>query len=268
MNYLSRVFTLVFLAASVMLTGCLDITEEVTYRNTGAGTYTMKMDMSQMKSMMEMLKGMGDTEKGEEIAADQDSTESDDGIKVIESPSKAAESESPMGAGGMPGAADLSKMGEEFTKSVGSLKRVKGITNGVAINDTTSLIYGYSFDFESVDALNRAINVLNKDKFDGAAGVTFVAGKNSFERTKANDLGGLISQAMSESEEAAESMDMLKMFFGDMKYTQIYHFDKKVKKSANTGASISADGKTVTLIAKPFSDDEKTKAISNTLKLK
>jgi hypothetical protein len=128
-------------------------------------------------------------------------------------------------------------------------------------------MFGYSFEFENVEALNNAIYALNKDKFEGKKAPAFVANKKSFERTSAFDMGQLISQAMSQGEEG-EGMDMVKMFFAEMKYTQVYHFDKKVKKSANADAQISADGKTVTLVAKPFSDGASTKSVTNTLKLK
>lgn len=259
---------------TLSLTSCLDITEEVTYRDNGSGSYTMKMDMSQLKGMLDMFKNMGD--QGGAEAPDREGVVSDMEPAVEGDKKPATEEEEnehvPGGAeemgAGMPGVGDLGKMGEEFSKSIDNVKKVKGVKNAVSINDTTNLVFGYTFDFDNVEALNGAINAMNKDKFEGKPGNTFVASKKSFERTKANDLGALIAQAMSESDEGAEGMDMIKMFFGDMKYKQIYRFDRKVKKSANSIAEISADGKTVTLVSKPFGDSENGKTVANVLKLK
>jgi hypothetical protein len=273
MNVIRKIQFAILAIVAIGLTGCLDITEEVTYKGDGSGSYTMKMDMSQMKGMMDMMKNMGgdvgkDAAGQEGVVSDMEPVEGEKSEEVKEgSEVKEEKDGSPLG-GDMPGAGDLTKMGEEFTKSIEGIQKMKGVKSAVAINDTTNLVYGYTFEFDNIETLNKAINTLNKDKFEGKGGNTFVATKKSFERTSANDLGGLISQAMNEGEEGMEGMDMLKMFFGEMKYKQIYHFDKKVKKSSNSEAEISADGKTVTLIAKPFSDSQKSKSIVNALKLK
>ena len=264
MNFLKKMKFFVFAAFALSLTGCLDIEEEVTYHDNGNGSYSMKMDMSQMKGMMDMMKNMGGEtgapkEETDGVVSDMEPETPSDVVKVEEVPADET---------GLGGAGDLGKMGEEFSKSLEGIKTMKGVKNAVALNDTANLIFGYSFEFDNVETLNKAIVALNKDKFEGKNGPTFVAGKKSFERTSAFDLGQLIAQAMSENEEGAESMDMIKMFFGEMKYKQIYHFDRKVKKSDNAEAEISADGKTVTLTANPFAEGAKTKSVANVLKLK
>ena len=259
MNLLKKITLSLMIGFSFMLTGCLNIEEEVTVKANGSGQYAMRMDMSQMKSMLDMMKGMGEETKTEEPATDGV-------VQDVEPPADetaAAEEAAATDPGG-----DLTKMGEEFVKSVEVLKLVKGIKNAQAINDTTNLLFGYTFDFDNVESLNKAIVAMNKDKFEGQKGDAFKMDKKSFERTSAFDMGQLISQAMNDSEEGAESMDMIKMFFGEMSYKQVYHFDRKVKKSANAGAQISADGKTVILDAKPFGDNANMKSVTNVIKLK
>jgi hypothetical protein len=282
MNFIKKLTLLSFVLASMSLTGCLDIEEEVTYRANGSGSYAMRLDMSQMKSMLEMFKNMGGDEKGKEaegkegVVSDMEPVApatpvtEDNAMEVApeEAPEEPIQNEKADAAASENPAEGLTQLGAEFDKSLESLKVIKGIKNAKSLNDTSALMFGYTFEFDNVESLNKAIVAMNKDKFEGKTANAFVAGKKSFERTSAFDMGSLIAQAMSENDEAAESMDMIKMFFGDMKYKQVYHFDQKVKKSGNSNAVISPDGKTVTLIAKPFAEGENSKTVANVLKLK
>ncbi len=283
MKFLQKLFLLPVLALSLTLTGCLDIEEEVTYRADGSGKYTLKMDMSQLKGMINMFKSMGgkDEEKKDGIVSDMEPSDKFTKYDALEqavqeaitseplSELEVAEKETPVETSDENNpASEIGNLGNEFAKSLESLRGIKGIRNATPQNDTVNLSFGYSFEFDNIEALNNALHALNKDKFQGKKNPVFIADKKTFERTSAYDLGQLIAQAMSEDDEDAENMDMVKMFFSDMKYKQVYHFDRKIKKSSNTSAEISADGKTVTLIAKPFSDGAKTKSVANSLKLK
>ena len=49
---------LTLLIGSMLLTGCLNILEEVTFKKDGSGMYSMMLDMGEMKSMMDMFKNM------------------------------------------------------------------------------------------------------------------------------------------------------------------------------------------------------------------
>jgi hypothetical protein len=59
MKNLKSLFLIVLTVSVTMLTGCLHIIEEATFRNNGSGSYKMTLDMSEMKGMMDMFKGMG-----------------------------------------------------------------------------------------------------------------------------------------------------------------------------------------------------------------
>jgi hypothetical protein len=60
------------------------------------------------------------------------------------------------------------------------------------------------------------------------------------------------------------------MFFADMTYKQIYHFEKDVKKSSNELSEISEDTKTVTISQKPFDEEQAKKniGVATVIKLK
>lgn len=234
---------------ALCLTSCLHIIEDVTFSKNGSGTYKMTIDMSEMKSMLDMLKSMNPT------GADSTGVVEEGGDKEV------TPGEEPAEAGG--GGNEMSQMGEQLAGNIkNSLNGVPGISNIVEINDTTNLVFGYTFDFANIEALNKAIKIINKEKYDAKADETFrLSGKN-FERLGAANIGEELKKALSEGGEEDETgqMDMMKSMFSDMSYQQVYHFtDRTVKKSSNGLSEVSADGHTLTITLKPFSEEEAQK---------
>lgn len=228
---------------SMALTGCLHIIEEVTFQNSGKGKYTMTLDMSEVKGMMEMLKTMSP-----DSTADQTSGGGQDN--------------------------SMSQMGQELSGVAATLKDLAGITNVVELNDTTAFKFGYSFDFADVASLNHALKVVNKDKYDNKVEEVFKFTGKNFERLSAGDMGAEVKKALSqgEGEEAGdESLDMMKTMFADMSYKQVYHFpDRTIKKSSNELAELSDDNHTMTITLKPFDEEQlkKNVTVATEVKLK
>lgn len=242
-----RNFKNLFLAAlavsSMMLSSCLHILEELTVKDNGSGTYKMALDMSEVKNMMEMFKGMGgDSLSGDSTSLTVGGTE-DNG---------------------------MSQMGEQLSGVASTLNGMAGISNVVEIKDTASFNFGYSFDFASVEALNKALKVINKEKYDSKVDEVFKFSGKGFERLSVGDLGVEIKKAIADNEEAGAeegaeggNMDMVKTFFADMTYKQIYHFpDRSVKKSSNELSEISDEGHTLTITLKPFDEEQQKKKVS------
>lgn len=238
-------------------TSCLHIIEEATFRNNGSGTYKMTLDMGEMKGMMDAFKGMGD-DAAMNMGGDSTSIQ---GEGDYTPPAPAMDTEDPM-----------SGLGDQMSGVAANIKGVQGITNVVEIKDTSNFSFGYSFDFADVKALNRALKIINKDKYDTHVEEVFRFNGKSFERLKVGDMGEEMKRAMMESsgEEGEESsMDMVKMFLADMSYKQIYHFpDRAVKKSDNKFGEVSDDKHTVTISLKPFDDEQQNKKASVATKLK
>ena len=256
--------TVIALLMATFMTSCLHIVEEVDVKKNGSGTYTMKLDMSEMKSMMDMFKGMeGMSEAEENIVVEEDDDEVRD-IVVERDEEDDHDNSNPMGD------ADPSKIGEEFTNVSETLKLVKGLTNVESINDTAAFIFGYTFDFQDIESLNEGLELVNKEKFDSKAENVYKADKKGFKRSGAANFGAEIKRALSEGEgeEGAEAMGMMKMFFGEMSYKQIYHFEKKIKKSSNKYSEISEDGHTLTIKVMPFSDAYQDATVATEVKLK
>ncbi len=261
MKNLKSLFLLVLTISVTTLTGCLHIIEEATFRNNGSGTYKMTLDMSEMKGMMDMFKGMGGDSTAMNLGGDSTSIQ---GEGDYTPPAEAAPTEDPMGG-----------LGDQMSSVSSTLQGVQGITSVVEIKDTTNLNFGYSFDFADMAALNRALKIINKDKYETKVEEVFRFKGKSFERLSTGDLGEEMKKAMmangggDEGEES--SMDMVKMFLADMSYKQVYHFpDRVVKKSDNKQGEISDNGHTLTINLKPFNEEQmKSKAgVAAKVKLK
>ena len=232
MKNLKNLFLAVLALGSMALTGCLHIIEEVTFKDKGSGKYAMTLDMSEVKGMMDMLQSMSPDSSG--------------------------------GGGEMPTQDNsMTHMGQEISGVAATLQGIEGLSNIVELNDTAALKFGYSFDFADVAALNRALKVVNKDKYDSKVEEVFKFTGKSFERLSTGDMGEELKKALSESEGeegGEETMDMMKMMFADMSYQQIYHFpDRQIKKSSNELAQLSDDNHTMTITLKPFGEEQQNK---------
>jgi hypothetical protein len=252
MKNLKNLFLGALVLGTTLLTGCLHIIEEATFRNNGSGSYKMTIDMGEVKGMMDMMKGMGgETPEGDSTAI------------VGEEPTIA------------PAADDnsMAQMGEQLSSVSASLKAVQGITNVVEQNDTTNLQFGYSFDFQDVAALNRALRIINKEKYDSKTEEIFKFNGKNFERLAVGDIGAELKKALAqggeENEEAESGLEMMKMFFADMSYKQVYNFpDRIVKKSDNKIGEISSDKHTLTINLKPFDEEQQKQKVSVATKVK
>jgi hypothetical protein len=252
MTNLKKLFFAALTIGSMALTGCLHIVEDVTFRNKGNGTYKMTIDMGELKGMMDMFKGM----KPDSMATDSAGSALGMGMPDL-------------GGDGNP----MSQLGKEMTGVAATLKNIDGLSNIVEIADSNNFQFGYSFDFADVAALNRALKVVNKEKYDSKAEETFKFDGKSFERLGVGDIGAEMQKAMGEGGEGADEQtaDMMKMFLGDMSYETIYRFpDRTIKKNSNELAELSDENHTLKIKLKPFDEEQQKKkaGIATVLKLK
>lgn len=249
MKNLKNLLTLTLFLGAFSLSSCLHIIEEATFRNNGSGSYKMTLDMSELKSMMDMFKGMGGDTPADSTAiqGDGDYTPTSEDVST----------QDPMGG-----------LGDQMSSVASTIKGIQGITNIVEIKDTSNLQFGYSFDFADLAALNRALKIINKDKYESKVDEVFRFNGKNFERLASGDIGNEMKKAMMESEDD-ENMGMVKMFLTDMSYQQIYHFpDRIVKKSDNKLGEISNNGHTLTIKLKPFDEEQQKKKITVATKAK
>jgi hypothetical protein len=264
--YQFKKITFVFLAlATLNLTSCLHIIEEVTFKKNGSGTYAMTLDMGELKGMVDMFKNFKPDDIVKPMKSDSSST--DDGITEVKPPEK---------KDGLPDidpSNPFGQLGDQLGGVSESLSSIDGISNVKSIKDSVEFKFGYTFDFANMAALNKAIRVINKERYDSKAEETFKYNGKSFERLPVGDMGSEIKKAMSGDNGGSEeiNLDMLKMFLGEMSYKQIYNFpDSKVKKSSNALSEMSADGKKVTIVLKPFNEEQAKKkaGVATAIKLR
>ncbi|MFN4080339.1 MAG: hypothetical protein ACK4NS_05520 [Saprospiraceae bacterium] len=245
MNRFKTLWIALLAAIALSATGCLNIIEEVTFKKDGSGSYKMTIDMSQVKSMMDVLKGMNTEGEGE--GEDEQAGEDPAGDE------------------------SMANLGAELSNVAASLRKIPGLSNIKEIQDTSVYLFGYSFDFAGQESLNKALKVINKEKYDTKTEEVFKFKGKSFERLNSGDIGAQLQKTLADAEDDEENMEMIKMFFSEMTYQQIYQFpDMVVKKSSNKLSEISNNGHTLSITLKPFDEEQqKQKAgVATQVKLK
>jgi hypothetical protein len=209
----SRLFWLFIPALLLVSSSCLDITEEYFIRKDGSGKATLKIDMSQMLTLLESFGGMDST--GESMK------EMDDMF--------------------------------QDNASIDKLKEIPGIFNVQNISDKGTGIVGFSYEFKNLEALNSSLGAGDLSKLTSGMGMgggeeaaETEAGPNlmtlkgkKFTRQHPADK----MEKPKESED--DSMGMAAAMMAEGEYKIIYHFEQKVKKTSMPNAVIGEDGKTV-----------------------
>ena len=241
-----KLYTLALLAfLSLSLTSCFDIKEEVTIKEDGSGSFIQTIDMSKNPMIQMALNMQSDSAKQENSMAN--------------------------------------KMDSTMEETKARLSEIKGISNIQTATSEEGLKFTIMYDFEDVNALNQAVNASEEEK-EGEVKVmkklysfkkgeftranSFAMGDNDFSEI----LGGKKdSKEKQTEEEKAQTIQMMKMFFGNANYTYILHVPNKVKSYSNKkNTSVSEDEKTLTMTI-PFMDliDEDKKAdVGNAVKFK
>ncbi len=239
---------------SLLFTSCLHIVEEITVKKDGSGSYTMTIDMSEVKSMMDALKSMGEQTDEEKSSDQPEEANEEDAQETTEDNS-------------------MLQMGTELSSVANSLRGIAGLSNVREINDTSTYLFGYSFDFANIEVLNKAIRIINREKYDSKVEEAFRFKSGNFERLNAADIGEQFKKTLTEVEEEDEegNADMVKAFFSSMTYKQVYRFpDARIKKSSNPLSELSSDGQSVTILLKPLDEEQQKKkpSVATVIKLK
>ncbi len=204
--------TLISLASivimSLFLQSCFEIKEIVTINKDGSGTFTMSIDMSEVKAMVESFSaGKSDNE-------------------------------------GSP----LAEMEEEYDAIQVKLAMIEGISNINFVTENDGYVISTGFDFENIEALNRGMNIVYEDENeDGSQTEYYRLKKKNFERTLSHNLLDQLKGKLGSGDLGAQGMD-LATIFSDVAYVNIVSFpDRKIKKTSTDEIEISEDGSTMTL---------------------
>lgn len=219
----------IFTCLLIGLSSCLEITEQVRMHENGSGQFTFTVDMSEAKPLLDMAKGFSDKADPEEVSSD---------LKT--------------------GMEDAHKR----------LQSEKGIHNPTLIRSKNRLLSGITFEYENIEALNRAVNLVQNNKsaeqekyftWNGQQlhRLNTLRIENEIKKKSGQDLGALDLTINGKS---------MKELMKGMVYRTEYTFDKPVKTISNTNATLSADKRKVTLERYLLDETRKASTLENTIK--
>jgi hypothetical protein len=202
---------------SLLLQSCFEIKEIIKINKDGSGTFSMVIDMTEVKALLESF--------GED--------ESD-------------ESSSPLG-----------EMEKDYEITKGKLEVIDGISNITFLTENDGYMITTSFDFTNIDALNRGINVVyEEDNEVGEQTEYYKYKKKNFERTSSHKLLEELKGEMGSEEFAGDDMDLGEIFTDVAFINEVTFTDRTIKKTSNEAIEISDDGSTLTLKRFIFREDE------------
>lgn len=223
----SKIIRLAFiLVIPFLLSSCFEIEEEIFLRKNGSGTYQFTVDMSQLKTMLEAMK---DKKTDEKEGSKQDDM--------------------------------MSQSKEGMGKAAIELNEMEGISNAKSIGNKEDFIFGFTFDFANVEALNEATR--SRDKNKKHEGDYYSFSKGVFKKMTfggIDELGRSIGKDEQESEQAAQML-------AEVSYTFRLKTEGKIKKFSNKKASLKS--KKELIFEASFKDImEKKVKIENEIKIK
>ena len=199
------------LLCTLMLSGCVQLTEEIFLEKNGSGRYVMTMDMEKMMEMMEMARTFA-----------------------------------PDSVLGKSGDLDASMM-DSIGNAMGDLSSVPGITEFRKERKDKNR-FEVSFRFRDVKALNEAMRKRNQKTSGTEDLYAFSNGHFEYRDTANLGLGDAMRSLDGLGQDSLQAgMELIRSMMGDMTYTTIYHLPGPVKKFTNPEAKLDADGKTIRL---------------------
>ncbi|WP_117883615.1 hypothetical protein [Aureibaculum luteum] len=230
-----------------LLTSCA-FTEEIHINNDGSGTYNFKIDMSEM---MQEMQDMGTKDS----TAASKSIDTTFNFKDILEEKKDS-------------IAQLSK------EEQAAIKAIADMNLHLQVDDEKGkMLMDFGLNFKDVseiknmeEKLTKAMSV-NKNKGNAPlmnkSNVTFSLNGNNFVRKTIPK-----KLTTEEENEVDKSIQQSGSFLDGSMYKLIYHFEKKIKSVSHKEASISNDGKTLTIEVPMDSLVKHPKLLDFTLKLK
>jgi hypothetical protein len=200
----SRFIFPLFIFFALLFSGCFEIVEDVTIHSNGSGTFFYTINLSQSKNRLDGLMQL----------------DSSDGYRVPK----------------------RKEIDGEILKAKASLEKSPGITNVATTADWVNYIFTVKFDFNSVNNLNLAVEMLSQDlssdhKRIPEASDNFAYTGKIFDRKNHYDAKAMAPKMTKQDKEIMRNAS----------YTCIYRFDNAVKSCSNKEAVISKSGKSVML---------------------
>ncbi|MCB9231450.1 MAG: hypothetical protein H6581_07300 [Bacteroidia bacterium] len=209
MKFKSNIITILGLTLVLLLSSsCFDIYEKIHFNQDGSGHAEYKVDMSKMVSMIDMMSGLdedkeeGESEEGDEEGEGEDSKESFD-----------------------------ESMAETMTETMERLRNIPGISNVKQIEGERG-VYGWSYDFAYIEALNVAAGEGNGTDLGGMGmgNLNMNAGTKALFVQKGKKLIRQFAEIDDTKDGSSdEDMESVKFMFKEAQFYMDYTFDAPVK---------------------------------------
>jgi hypothetical protein len=228
---MSKFYTLaIVFFCSLFLSACFELREEIDLQKDGSGTYRLLLDMSQSKATIDLAQKMQqDAEANKNLNFTIDST---------------------------------------FAKSKLRFNGMLGISQAKDSINKIDYIFGISFNFSGIEALNNAIMELNRDE-NGKNTIQepiYSLSKNIFTKQNIYYFNN-ISEVLKQSNNT-EKNEKLKTLLQGANYVSIIKVNGKIKKISNKKAEIDYT-KTVLRLSTALPEAISGNAdLGNTLKIK
>ena len=188
--------------SALLLQSCFEIRETLKVNKDGSGTFSLTIDLSQVKSMLEGFGGGEDSENTSPFA----------------------------------------NMEEEYESTRDELGLIEGISNISFTSEMDGYMVTSSFDFSSIDALNRGMDIVYDNvSEDGDVAEYYKMSKKSFERTARHNFLDMVKEELGSEEMQVEGLDLASLF-SEVAYINEISFNGKTIKKVKSGlAVISGD---------------------------
>jgi hypothetical protein len=191
MILLKRIFIL--LSFLPLLTSCFDLREDINLRKDGSGTYALLLDMSRSREMINFAKQSAN-EAGENDEA---------GFSIADS---------------------------GFVQLANSLGQLPGISDAKNVKDDVDFIYGITFKFNNLQALNNALLEISQSSDRERLTTNFYsADKKTFTKADIFYLKAFAEPLLGEGEKSDEENRNIGMLTGNSLYVFNFTTEGKIK---------------------------------------
>lgn len=212
-----------FAVLAIGLSSCIEITEKAKFNSDYSGTFSLTIDMGQMKQMM--------------IAMGMD-------------PDSLAGTENPMEG-----------IEQDIREQKAKLEAVRGVSNARVEADEENFVVRTLFDFDDIDALNAGIAHIMEEGEISEQPVFYKKNGRSIERTSEQTHVAQMKSEMMDNPDM-EGMDP-SMIFGDMSYNVVMEFSNRIDNVSNASYTLSADGKSTQLRYYIFRPESEGQSFAN-----
>lgn len=238
-------FLSIFIISSLGLTSCLDLFEDIQLHKDGSGEYRLVMTIGE-QFKQQIAEALKEQEQLAQAKSNQEETKDQEDVSEDNEQDSYKES--------------LEKITEK-------LKTVQGISNVQMVYNDKDFEFGYTFHFQDVAVLNKALEVaagefqpklpsaiqVSKKKTITPTATYIELNKGTLVRHQSAELSKLLEMKKPGANNAGMMGGLdVSYILQDLNYKTVFQFAQPIKSTNNEAAIVDDKNHTVTLSCKPF----------------